>query len=284
MPLQVVGDTTGGLGTVPKTCSSSGGINMDSVQLMGANGIIGVGLTTTDCGSTCTVANGSGGAIYYDCPATGCSAIVARADATIAPFQQLPNPVAAFSTDNNGTIVSLQSVAASGVPTATGTVYFGIGTQTNNALGSASVLPTDAYGYVTTTFNGATLPNSFLDSGSNYYYFVDNAITGCTQSGFAGFYCPGSPLSLSPVLSGSANNGAGGGSANAAFTLYNAYTQPASTANAVPGVGANPNTQSFSSPINNSFDFGLPFFFGRNVYTAISGRKAGTAMGPYYAF
>jgi hypothetical protein len=40
----------------------------------------------------------------------------------------------------------------------------------------------------------------------------------------------------------------------------------------------------FSQPIANSFDFGLPFFFGRNVYTAIQGRRAGTATGPYFAY
>jgi hypothetical protein len=278
MPLQVIGDTTGGLGTVPRSCSSSGGSNMNTVQLLGANGIIGVGTTVTDCGSACNVTNGSGGAIYYDCPASGCSSVVARSDSTAAPFEQLPNPVAAFASDNNGTIVALPSVAASGVATATGTLTFGIGTQSDNALVSASVIPTDAYGYVTATYKGTSLPNSFIDSGSNYYYFVDNAITACTQSGYDGFYCPGSPLSLGPTLPGSA------GTVSAAFTLYNAYSQPLATSNAVPGIGANPNTEGFSNPVNNSFDFGLPFFFGRTVYTAIAGRKAGTANGPYFAF
>jgi len=278
MPLQVVGDTTGGMGTVPRSCSSSGGTNMNTVQALGANGLIGIGLSTTDCGSACTVANGSGGAIYYDCPATGCAGVVTRAANTAPPFEQLPNPVAAFAVDNNGTILSLPSVVPNGVALLTGSVTFGIGTQTNNALGSASVVPTDNSGLITATYNGVPLPNSFLDSGSNYYYFVDNGITGCTQTNYGGFYCPASPLSLTPTLSGS------GGAVSAAFTLYNAYSQPSATANAVPGVGANPNTQLFSQPIANSFDFGLPFFFGRNVYTAIQGRRAGTATGPYFAY
>lgn len=279
MPLQVIGDTTGGLGTVPRSCSSSGGSNMNTVQLMGANGIIGIGTTVTDCGSTCTTTNGSGGAIYYDCPVTGCSAIVSRANNTSAPYEQLINPVAGFASDNNGTIVSLPPIAPSGVVAATGTLYFGIGTQSNNALGSATVLPTTANGYVTATYNGTSLPSSFLDSGSNYYYFVDSSIAACTQSGYSGFYCPSSPLSLTPTLKGTS-----GSAASAAFTLYNAYAQPGATSNAAPGVGANPNSRSFSSPINNSFDFGLPFFFGRNVYTAIAGRHAGSAYGPYFAY
>jgi len=277
MALQVVGDTTGGFATVPNSCSSTGGSNMNTVQALGANGIIGIGNTETDCGSGCITTNQSG-AIYYDCPSSGCSTIVARASSISAPFQQLPNPVAAFATDNNGTILSLPSVAAAGVVTATGTLYFGIGTQSNNGLGSASVIPFNNDGYVTATYNGATLRDSFLDSGSNYYYFVDTSITGCTQTNYTGFYCPGSPLSLTPTLSGS------NGSISAAFTLYNAYTDPAATSNAVPGIGANPNGLSFSNPINNSFDFGLPFFYGRNVYTAIQGRIAGGVSGPYYAY
>jgi hypothetical protein len=32
------------------------------------------------------------------------------------------------------------------------------------------------------------------------------------------------------------------------------------------------------------FDFGLPFFYGKTVYTAIDGKVAGSATGPYYAY
>ena len=32
------------------------------------------------------------------------------------------------------------------------------------------------------------------------------------------------------------------------------------------------------------FDWGLPFFYGRSVYTAIEGKTAGSATGPYYAY
>jgi hypothetical protein len=33
-----------------------------------------------------------------------------------------------------------------------------------------------------------------------------------------------------------------------------------------------------------SFDWGLPFFFGRSVYTVIEGRSVGSLRGPFYAF
>lgn len=278
MPLMLIGDTGGGFATVPKSCSASGGTNMNTVQGLGANGIIGVGLSPLDCGSACTTTNGAGGAIYYDCPATGCANVVARAQTAGAPFEQLPNPVAAFALDNNGTIVSLPAVPAAGVVTLAGTITFGIGTQTNNGLGNATVLPANRSGEITATYKGTVLTSSFIDSGSNYYYFTDS-ITQCTQAVLKGFYCPASPLALTPVLTGS-----GGGTASAAFTLYNAFSGPGSTSNAVPGIGADPAALAFSQPINNSFDFGLPFFFGRTVYTAIAGRQAGTRAGPYFAF
>ena len=120
IPMQVIGDTSGGFATVPNACSSSGGTNMNTVQALGANGMIGVGLAPVDCGSTCVHSNGGGGAIYYDCPASGCADVVARAANTSAPFEQLPNPVAAFPIDNNGTILSLPSVAPTGVVTLIG--------------------------------------------------------------------------------------------------------------------------------------------------------------------
>jgi hypothetical protein len=32
------------------------------------------------------------------------------------------------------------------------------------------------------------------------------------------------------------------------------------------------------------FDWGLPFFFGRNVFTAIEGAPYGSGPGPYFAY
>jgi hypothetical protein len=32
------------------------------------------------------------------------------------------------------------------------------------------------------------------------------------------------------------------------------------------------------------FDFGLPFFFGRNIYTAIEGKSTPGGTGPYVAY
>lgn len=278
MPLQVVGDT-GTFASVPGSCSSGGGVALDSVQTLGGNGIIGIGTSPTDCGSYCTTAAGSGAATYYDCPASGCSAIIARQSSTSAPFQQLPNPVAAFATDNNGTILSLPSISSAGVISASGMLYFGIGTQTNNGLGTATVITTNSAGDFTTIYNNNNLNQSYIDSGSNLYYFVDPSIPLCRDGGYQGDYCPTSPDTITTTM-----KGANGATTAYNFILYNVETEPASSSNAIPGIGANSSDVGFASGFTRSFDFGLPFFYGKKVYTAISGRSAGGIVGPYYAF
>ena len=192
--------------------------------------------------------------------------------------------MAAFAVDNNGTILTLPAVAQAGVPSLTGTVTFGIGTQADNALGTTNVLPLTTStsrlgaGVLTATYKGQALTQSFLDSGSNDYFFIDTTLNPCTRSDLIAFYCPPSPTLLSPVLT--ATNGA---TASGAFTLYTPLTLLASV-NVAPGLGINPTLVKPPLPFANSFDFGVPFFFGKTVYTAIEGRPAGSVTGPYVAF
>ncbi len=278
MPFHLVGDT-GRFAAIPPECSSGGGDSLATIQEIGGNGIIGIGTTTTDCGSYCATPGGYSGAIYYDCPSSGCGAVITRAASEAAPFKQLPNPVAAMGTDRNGTILSLPAIAAGGQATASGTLTFGIGTQSNNALGSAKVLTTSTDGLLTAEYKGQSLRDSFIDSGSNLYLFVDSDIAPCTDDDFTGFYCPATPVALRPVIRG--RNGA---SANADSTLASAKTLFNGSNAALPGIGANPEALDNLMPYPSSFDFGLPFFYGRKVYTAIAGRTAGGTLGPYVAF
>jgi len=285
LPLQVIGDS-GVFSSVPATCSAGGGTNLNTVQLFGANGIIGIGVTTTDCGAYCTSAGGYSSAIYYDCPSAGCGGIIARTSSASAPFQQLPNPVAAFAADNNGTLITLPAAPTAGETTMSGTLYFGIGTQTDNALASnATVLTTTnsssalGPGLLTAIYSGQTLNESFIDSGSSEYFFVDSTIPLCTAAGYNGEYCPGSPLTLTTTIQGS--NGASVGDT---FTLYNAFSTFPANYSVAPGIGGNTNIIFGAQAYQNSFDFGLPFFYGRSVYTAIEGLNAGGTTGPYVAF
>ena len=123
-------------------------------------------------------------------------------------------------------------------------------------------------GLLTATFNGHRLGDSFLDTGSEAYYFADASIPDCTQPAFAGFFCPASPLDLSPTLTGTSNV-----TVSAAFTLFNP-TGLGAAINVAPGVGID------SASGNTSFDFGIPFYFGRTVYTAIEGLNAGGTEAP----
>jgi hypothetical protein len=69
------------------------------------------------------------------------------------------NPVADFTSDNNGTIISLPVLPSGGQATATGQLTFGVGTQQNNALPStANIVPLDQNGYFTTSYMCTTSP------------------------------------------------------------------------------------------------------------------------------
>ena len=105
------------------------------------------------------------------------------------------NPVADFTSDNNGTIIRLPALPADGQATATGELVFGVGTRQNNALPSmANIVPVDQNGFSTTVYKGNTLTGVF-DSGTNVYNFPDATIP------YAGvWYTPSPALNLSAIL------------------------------------------------------------------------------------
>jgi len=266
VPVQVIGNAN--WQTVPSACSSTGP-SEDTVQTFGANGILGVGPFIQDCGSGCATVVSNG--FYYSCvTSTSCS------QTTMAVGQQVTNPATLFATDNNGVIIELPAIGASGAATVTGSLVFGIGTQGNNGLGSATVYTVDpGNGSLTTSYNGSSLTNSFIDSGSNALYFPDNSIPVCGPSTTApGFFCPTSTLSLSASI-----QGVNGTSVNVNFQIANAVNLFSTNAaiTAVTNIGA-PNSDS------TSFDWGLPFYFGRNIYTAFEQHNTSGGQGPYFAF
>ena len=150
-------------------------------------------------------------------------------------------------------------------------MIFGIGTQSNNQLGNATAYATDAYGNFTTTYKGRAMTASFLDSGSNALFFPDAGITRCTIS--PEFFCPANTLTLSAV-----NSAAGGTSGTVSFNIENLDNLPTSILAA--SIGGNASGVSSA----NSFDWGLPFFFGRSVFIAIEGAGTPKGPGPYWAY
>ena len=263
VPIQVLSDSDF---PVPSACSSQGGY-MDTLSALGANGILGVSTFAQDCGGACAASGSTNPGLYYQCPASGCTVIAESLSA------QVPNPVSLFAMDNNGVIIELPAVSAP-QPSVSGSLVFGIGTQSNNALNGATVYTTDASGNFITTFNKQSYNQSFLDSGSNGFFFLTNSITGipvCSDATF--FYCPSSTQNLSAT-----NQGSTGASGTVNFSVANADSLFNNNPTAfVFGNLAGPNSLS-------GFDWGLPFFYGRNVFTAIEGKSTPGGTGPYWAY
>ena len=269
VPMQVIGDPA--YATVPSDCSSSGK-QEDTVDTFGANGIIGLGVFLQDCGPACASAVQAG--TYYACPT---SATCQGSTASLA--QQVSNPVAGFATDNNGVIIELPSVASGGATNVSGSLIFGIGTQSNNALGNATVYAVDANtGNLTVNFQGTPLADSFVDSGSNAFYFPDGSTPTCDQTMqntvASGFYCPSSTQSLMATV-----QGMNGTSTPISFSIGNAdmLFRQNQMATAFNNIGA-PNTDT------SSFDLGLPIFFGRSIFTVLETKNTAGGVGPYVAF
>jgi Protein of unknown function (DUF3443) len=250
--------------SAPAACANAGLASESTVADFGANGVLGVGPFREDCGPACAFEAVSP-PVYYTCDAGG-----ACQPRTLPLIQQVANPVARFSSDNNGTILDLPEVTSSGAPSVTGSLIFGIGTRVNNALGGASVFPLDDVGNLTTVFRGTAYP-SFVDSGSNALYFLDASTVGMpTCQDADGFYCPTSTLALTASLSGT-----DGISRSISFDIGNADALFARNAAALDSLGG---------PSPGTFDWGLPFFLGRRVFTAIEGETTPGGIGPYIAY
>jgi hypothetical protein len=257
----------------PPTACSAGGVAANTLSSLGANGILGIGLFRQDCGAAC--ASSSPPNVYFTCPAAGCT------PTTVALTAQLQNPVWMFPQDNNGVSITLPAIGNGGATQVSGTLTFGIGTQTNNALGSAQAQAATSKGTFTTTFGGVAYTNSTIDSALGAYYFLDATtanLPNCAPNGdAAGYYCPASPASLTAITSGPNPSSSGTiVSHNVSFSVWNALTLIDSG-----NVGFN----NLGGPNPNAFAWGLPFFYGKTVFIGIEGQStASTGNGPFWAY
>jgi hypothetical protein len=262
VPIQVIGGGAANLQSVPAACTNTGLPAEQTVDALGANGILGIGPFRQDCGSGCTTDTQNG--FYFSC-----STVCQEATATLT--QQLQNPVWMFAADNNGTIIQLPSIPASGAATVSGSLIFGIATQSNNGLGTAKILTLDNAGNFTTQFQNVSYNQSFIDSGSNGIFFLDSTTTKIPDcpSPNNGFYCPTTTSNFT-----AANVGVNGAVSNVSFSIANALALDPNFAAFNDLGGSNPG----------SFDWGLAFFFGRNVFTGIEGQTSPGATGPFVAY
>ncbi|MEJ8834930.1 DUF3443 domain-containing protein [Ramlibacter sp. AN1133] len=253
LSVQVMDDPAGVYAAVPVDCASTGAALPDA----GSNGILGVGFSVQDCGPACAASTAPG--MYFACTGAGCSGVPVPVPAQVA------HPVAALASDNNGLAIVLPDVPAGGARSLSGSLVLGIATRDNNQLGAAPVYTASNAGNFTTTYKGRT-SSAFIDSGSNGIFFADSGIARCSS----GFYCPATALSLSATATG-----VNGASVAVPFTVENAGALAFGTAAARLGG---------SVILGRSFDWGLPFFFGRTVFVAISGRATPAGTGPFWAF
>lgn len=287
-----------------------------------ANGILGIGMMPYDCGSSCTSPLNYAGFFvqYYVCPdsvAANCQ------PAAVDTTQQVQNPVAHFvpddgnplnngQADNNGTIITMPDPSPIGAGVAKGRLVFGIETRSNNKIALATRIMAGApwlettnggtpipvtsctpsatttcsfnpgYLYFTTTVGSGSYPDSYIDSGSNAYFFTDNTLPSCANSTgsatLGGWYCP--PGTAEVARSATLSDWLGG-TAPVNFKMANADLLFSTSSTAFNNLGG---SMGNSAPrASQTFVWGLPFFYGRSVYTSISGQLL-SPNGPWNAF
>lgn len=257
VPVQIVGDS--GAPAVPADCSGTGA-SMNSVSLIGANGILGIGPFGLDGGD------------YYTC--TGTTGSSCTRVSSLPSIKRVTNPVTRLASDNNGVILDMPAVSSSsGDSSVTGSLILGIGTQANNVLGSATVLDIDNFAEVQTTYTVASTTSTikaFIDSGSNGLFFNDTTVGLCTSV----WYRPAMTQSRSATLLGATN----GHSVAVSFDIANATTLFSTTNTAFDNLGGPWDCTT------SKFDWGMSFFYGRRVYYGIEGNTISGNAGPFVAF
>jgi hypothetical protein len=290
LPIQVISAPGTGIAP-PSSCTQGGGNNLDTSTLLQANGILGISTAQQDCGSACAVASGVL-PYYWLCPSGGCTT-----NASVPTATQVSNPVVFFNSDNNGVMLTMSQVGSSGAASATGTLTFGIGTQTDNALASSvKVYPLSGnsingqlYYSISATYNNLNYP-ALIDSGETVLFFLDpNTLSGagisaCPQPN-SSLYCTSSPAT---VVSLPFTANASGASTQVALSIGNGTTLwNSSVLNGGSNTAFSNLAGGFSLGVNDYVSLGLPFFYGRTVYVGISGKVAPSGVDAplgYWAF
>jgi len=264
VPIQVIDYTFPSVSVSHSLCPNLAEEPSDS----GVNGILGVGPFIQDCGIGCTTSGvGADNGQYYVCTGTVCTGAPAPLSV------QVSNPVASLPTDNNGLIVELPAVLSGGEPSVSGILVLGIGTMFNNSPPAVpSTYSLDEFGNFITTFNNVSYNDSFIDTGSDGLFFPSAGLTGilpdCKDA--PDWFCPSSIQSLSATI-----EGASGPPANTvSFAMGNADTFSNTANNVFADIGGD----------NSTFDWGLPFYFGSNIYIGFEGMSSSLGTGPYFAY
>ena len=263
LPIQVIDQD---YSATPSDCSSVGA-SRNTPTSLASNGVLGIGVFKHDCGPACM--QNAVPATYYSCVGTSCTSIA------VAENEQVANPIPYFATDNNGSSLLLPAASSSAEASLSGQLVFGIGTQSNNGLGSAQVIEVSpSSGTFSTVQNGTTYSRSVMDSGSTGLFFRTSALPICATPNNA-FYCPASTQQMSAMI-----EGVNGAISAVSFDVGNAAELRLNHAgDSVMPLLAGPE---FGTPT--MFVWGMPFFYGRNIYTAVEQQSTPGGKGPYIAY
>ncbi len=315
LTVQLIQDDPNAALQVPLDCYNwIDGQVLSSATALGSNGILGIGSVVLDCGALCLDKHYLNSHVqYYSCPPGATSALNCSAAAVDANLQ-VYNPVARLApdpannnlADNNGVVLVLPAVPDTGAAKVNGELIFGINTRSTDAskrstsnqlaagakpirLGvdwqnSLSAHGFDSYLNISTEYNGRTIYNSYLDTGTNGFFFYDSSIALCLDvpvTGKPSWYCPATPLFPSAILSDGDNPGLNAVTVD--FLVRNpGSVSPSSTA--LPGMAGAPADPATSAA---SFSWGLPFFYGKRVSLSIwdkSSKDPLYSAGPWYSF
>ena len=316
LPLQLIQDDPAAAVQAPLDCFNAvNGQVLSSASALGSNGILGIGSVTLDCGVLCLDRHYTNSYVqYYSCPPNATSAL-SCSPAAVAANLQVFNPVAALGrdpannnlADNNGVVLVLPEIPSTGASQVNGELIFGINTRSTDSsrrsvsnqlapgakqihLGvdwqnSVSPHGFDSYLSVSTEYQGRTIYNSYLDTGTNGLFFSDSSIELCGAAvpGVASWYCPRSPNLLTKSAAISDGDRPGQNQAQVSFLVGDAGTV-AQSITAFAGMAGAPAPSATSVP---SFSWGLPFFYGRRVTLSIWDPGAKDPLyssGPWYSF
>lgn len=238
MPIQVINDIN--QSTVPASCSLVSFNNL--LANSGANGVIGV--------NPQVFASNSHVKLYIESQA-GVYTQLDYKTANSDPILNV-NPIVGFA-ESNGLIISLPAVTANSNTNIYGVLTFGVNTRANNQINNASVQlignKSSELGYFKSTSTTNVTSRTIFDTGTNGYVVYGLNMAQCGNN-----YCPGSPTTWTSSLS------------NWGFDITTSYNESIQISNPVNQASAIMPNWAFVSNTPGITVYGLPFFFGKNVY------------------
>lgn len=251
VPIQVINSN---FNTPPSACGNA----TTSPNDFGYNGVLGVGVYKRDGGR------------YYSCNGSNCSATY-----SMPSNQQVANPVAMLPENNNGITIHFEPISSTGGINIGGTVNFGVNTNYLNTVTTSNVYTADlSQGLPLFNANyNSTNYLAFLDTGTNTLAMSNSGLPSCA-SPYNDFLCPQNTTNLSIN-----NINSNGTAIPSVISIANTMTLLSYNQSAYNNLGS---TLPFGE--GNLLDYGLPFFYGKNIQLVFEDSQSNLGTGPFWAW